>query len=485
MLRTQMAAAAKPRRRVRYRYLIPLLILLWVAAVILYNTHKPLPSGVSFEGPVRHVQDIDFLYDLTFKQDSRQIHEQSIYDHVFRAIESADQFIVLDMFLFNGYYDKGKSYPPLSSTLADKLIAQKAKHPNLQVVFISDDVNTDYGSHPSPELDRLKAHGIDTLITDVNPLRDSTPLYSGVWRTFIQWFGQSGEGWLPNAMANTAPKITARSYLKLLNVKANHRKVIATEKTAIITSGNPHDASGYHSNIAFELHGDLIGDLLATEQAVSDFSNGPRLPVYQSRGEQTGDIDVRLLTEGKIYQHVLQSIDSAKSGETIWMGMFYLADGKVIDSLLAASERGVNVRLILDPNENAFGQKKVGIPNRPVAAELMQKSGGRIQIRWYNTGEEQYHTKLMLVQGKDTCVINGGSANFTPRNLDDLNLETNIEIQASPDAEVIRETEAYFKRLWENEGGNYTLDYPAFEDRTTPVKKLIYKLQTILGFTTF
>jgi phosphatidylserine/phosphatidylglycerophosphate/cardiolipin synthase-like enzyme len=172
-------------------------------------------------------------------------------------------------------------------------------------------------------------------------------------------------------------------------------------------------------------------------------------------------------------------------GETIWMGMFYLADRKVLDGLLEAAARGVDIRLILDPNQNAFGQKKVGIPNRPVAAELMEKSGGKIKIRWYNTGEEQYHTKLMLVLNKQESTLNGGSVNFTPRNLDDLNLETNLEIKASPDTEVIRETESYFKRLWQNDGAEYTVDYPTYEDKTTPVKKAIYKLQTILGFTTF
>ena len=109
------------------------------------------------------------------------------------------------------------------------------------------------------------------------------------------------------------------------------------------------------------------------------------------------------------------------------MGMFYLSDSKVMDQLLKASQRGVEVRLILDPNQNAFGRDKIGIPNRPAAAELIKKSKGKISIRWYNTGNEQYHTKLMYI-AKPTgeSVITGGSTNFTQRNLNDLNLENNI-----------------------------------------------------------
>lgn len=50
--------------------------------------------------------------------------------------------------------------------------------------------------------------------------------------------------------------------------------------------------------------------------------------------------------------------------------MFYLADRKVIDSLVAASNRGAEIKMILDPNQNAFGQEKIGLPNRPVEEEL-------------------------------------------------------------------------------------------------------------------
>ena len=84
-------------------------------------------------------------------------------------------------------------------------------------------------------------------------MRDSNPIYSGIWRSIIKWFGTSGKGWIPNPFRPDSPKVTLRAYLKLLNFKANHRKVIASEKSAILSSMNPHDASGNHSNIGFNL----------------------------------------------------------------------------------------------------------------------------------------------------------------------------------------------------------------------------------------
>ncbi len=40
------------------------------------------------------------------------------------------------------------------------------------------------------------------------------------------------------------------------------------------------------------------------------------------------------------------------------MGMFYLADRQVIKGLLKAAWRGVDIRLILDANKDAFGLEK-------------------------------------------------------------------------------------------------------------------------------
>ena len=48
--------------------------------------------------------------------------------------------------------------------------------------------------------------------------------------------------------------VTVRSWLAILNLKANHRKVAiaddGTELRALITSANPHDGSSAHTNRA-------------------------------------------------------------------------------------------------------------------------------------------------------------------------------------------------------------------------------------------
>lgn len=80
--------------------------------------------------------------------------------------------------------------------------------------------------------------------------------------------------------------MTARSYLKLLNVKANHRKVVASEKSALISSGNVHDASAYHSNMALEVSGPIIAEIIESEQAVLRLSGESPFPDVQSQLQQ-------------------------------------------------------------------------------------------------------------------------------------------------------------------------------------------------------
>lgn len=463
---------------------ILLVLFLIVAVTSTYHSYKPLPEGVSFEGDIHYVTDVDFLYDLTYgEKDDFQV-EHEIFDRIYKVIEEAEEFIVLDMFLFNGYNDGEMDYPPLSDTLMNTLLSKKEENPEVEIVFITDEINTTYGSHEAKELKKLEENGVKVIETNVKVLRDSNPLYSGLWRVFFQWFGQGGSGWIQNPMAKSAPDTTVRSYLKLMNIKANHRKVIATDKSAIISSANPHDASGLHSNTAFEVKGPIIGDILKTEQAVLDFSGGGKLPVYKGK-EEEGEIAVQLLTERKILDHTLEEIKISKDKEEIWVGMFYLAERKIIEELIAAAHRGVTVNLILDPNEHAFGQQKIGLPNRPVAAELVEEGQGNIELRWYHTQGEQYHPKMIYFKREAESTIIGGSANFTRRNLYDLNLETDIKITASNDEQVMKDMNEYYLRLWSNEDEMYTLPFESYKDEMTIVKKAMYRIQKVLRFTTY
>jgi phosphatidylserine/phosphatidylglycerophosphate/cardiolipin synthase-like enzyme len=165
------------------------------------------------------------------------------------------------------------------------------------------------------------------------------------------------------------------------------------------------------------------------------------------------------------------------------MFLFYLYQSLVITPLKKESARGVVIRLILDPNKDAFGLPKIGIPNRPVAYNL-RKAG--VETRWADTHGEQCHSKLMLAhqRGKPSTLILG-SANFTRRNLDDFNLETSVVIKASRDSRVIKSVSTLFQKLWSNEENRYyTADYEKYHD-TGRLRYLLYLLMEVTGISTF
>ncbi|MGM0843457.1 MAG: phospholipase D family protein [Bacillota bacterium] len=467
---------------------VSLLILVFFGSIMFYQTHKPLPEGTSYEGQVFHMKDVDFFYDLSYKDKAGEFqHESRIFERINEMIAEAENFIVIDMFLFNSYYDGDHEMPDLAGNLTKALIEKKRSNPEIEMVFITDHINTTYGSHHAPEVQRLKENGIKVMYTDLRPLRDSNFVYSAVWRTFFQWFQSEpeDEGWLPNPLASTAPDVTVRSYLELLNIKANHRKVVITDQSSLITSANPHNASGLHSNIAFEVEGPIIGDILETEKAAAQYSDGPQLPDFQGSQSSGGSIKAQVLTEGKIYERALEELDKAGEGDTVWLGMFYLADREAIDGLIGAARRGADVRIILDPNQNAFGSQKMGLPNIPVAAELEERGEENIRIRWYNTKMEQYHTKLLYIKKKDKAIILGGSTNYTMRNFDDLNLETNLWVETPLDQEINKEVLDYFNRLWSNEDALYTEKFSEKEYEIPWVKYIGYRIQQLLNFTTY
>ncbi|MCP3739843.1 phospholipase D family protein [Rossellomorea sp. BNER] len=477
------------KKRVRKKtFWIVLGILCYFAITMYYHTHKALPEGLSFEGKVHHVEDINFIYDLPYLDHQGEFHHEGrIFDRVNQIIQEAEEFIVLDMFLFNHFYDGKYNMPKLSQNLTTALINKKKQNPETEIVLITDHINTTYGSHTTAEFEKLRQNGVQVIFSDLKPLRDSNFLYSSVWRTFFQWFQSEpgDQGWLPNPMSNTAPEVTLRSYLELLNIKANHRKVIVTDKTSLVTSGNPHNASGFHSNIAFEIKGNIKRDFLASEKAIAEYSKEDTLPTLPKKKKEKGDIQVQVLTEGKIYQRILEEVKSTKKGQEIWLGMFYLAERNIITELINASERGVKVRIILDPNQNAFGQQKMGLPNIPVAKELNEAGNKSLQIKWYNTKMEQYHTKLLYIKKREHSIILGGSANYTTRNLKDLNPETNVWIKTPKANELDQELSSYFHRIWKNKDADYTQEYSSQDYSIAWLQYIGYRIQKALNFTTY
>ncbi|WP_216937274.1 MULTISPECIES: phospholipase D-like domain-containing protein [unclassified Acinetobacter] len=471
----------------RYVALTISLLAVSYLASAMYHTYKPLPEGLNYTGKLRHAE-VKFLADQTYLDaEGKQHLDHRIFNEMLKMIEEANSLIVLDMFLFNQQTGTSKQeHQALSQQLTDALISKRLVQPEVEIKFITDPINSVYGGIKSEQYRELRQHGIDVIETNLIPLRASNPGWSGFWYLCCQGMGNNPEkGWLPNPFG--PEKITLRSYFDLFNFKANHRKTLVVDTDqgwkALVTSMNPHDGSSRHSNIGLLVWGTTAVDILKTEQSVGMMSqaNMPAIVAGDFQAENTQP-QVQVLTEKAIYDAILNLIQTAKANDQIDLAMFYLSERKIVKSLIAAHDRGVKVRVLLDPNKDAFGREKNGIPNRQVASEL-HKAG--IAVRWCHTQGEQCHSKMLIKRNAQQAEMILGSANFTARNLKNYNLETDMRVLGQPQAEVFREAQQYFEGAWSNlNGRSMSVDYRHYAENSF-FKYWLYRFMEWSGWSTF
>jgi len=468
------------------------IVFLWVG-LSAYGLLKPLPNGIDYESPIYSVpaSSIAFFNDRTFINKSNELtSDQRIFDSMMLLIDDAKEFIMIDMFLINDF--KGTesiAHRSLSSELMQKLINKKNDNKNMKVIVITDPINTAYGSDPSEQLQQMEDAGITVITTDLEPLRESNFIYAGLYQIFFQWWGNSENGHVAHPL-DSGKKSTIRTYLHLANFKANHRKTMLLDDgnghfISMITSFNPHDGSSRHSNVAILVKDGIWKDLYQTESAVAAMSNKPLQPLqFEKFTEEKGLAEVQLLTENAIKRSLLSELRQVQENDEVNIAMFYLSDTDVIEALLKASERKATIRIILDPNKEAFGHEKNGIPNRAAANLLFERSHGRIEVKWYDTHGEQFHTKFIMIKRNGKVILFVGSANLTRRNLDNFNLETDVKLSVDERAPIAKQVNEYFENVWGNKGYNYVVPFITYRDDSLKGYILLY-IQEELGLGTF
>lgn len=475
-----------------------------------WHSYKPLPAGVRVQGtPVAvEASALQFLTDETFANFFGQRSSQpNIHAATLELVREAHDFLVLDYFLFNEQggpagglrYEEG--IRPVARELREALLALRAAQPALPILVVVDPINSYYRRSLPPDLGELERAGIDVVMTDLTRLRDPNPLYSATWRLALGWWLKpASRGSFGNPLDAKGPELSLGALSRLPHFKANHRKLAITgdgmgSLVGIVSSGNPHDASSAHSNVALQLEGEALRPLLASELDIARWSGwrgNARLEAFRAApagagsAARTGDSSARVLTEGAIRDALVEALDSTKAGDAVDIAQFYFSERRTIESLIAAARRGVAVRVILDPNKDAFGFEKSGLPNREVASELIAASDGAIKLRWYRTHGEQFHAKLAAVRRGDRLWLLLGSANFTRRNLDDFNLEADVAVDAPANSELAGSVLAWFERLWSNRPGaaEYTADAGVWAEPSQG-RYWLYRFMEASGLSTF
>lgn len=460
------------------------------AVTAIWHLHKPLPEGLNASFVPKPAANVELLVDATWiDPDGRQSQRTEIFERMLVLIAQAEELVVLEMFLLNDFAGAaGADHRPLSSLIVDAIVERKRQRPGLDAMIVTDPFNRLYGGVESALLDGARAGGVEVIETRLSALPDSNPLWSGFWRLCCSYLGNSPGGWLPNPVGGD--DVSLRTYLRLLNFKANHRKALVVDEgdswTGLVTTGNAHDASSRHSNLGLEFSGAAAIDLLKTIEATAAFSGADTQwsrPLEAAADVSGATALISILTEEAIRDALLRIIDQSAPEDRLDIAVFYLAHRQVVEALVRAQARGVGLRLLLDPNEDAFGRKKDGVPNRQVALEL-HRAG--VPIRWCNTRGEQCHYKHLLhlpEHGQASLLV--GSANYTRRNLDGFNLETQALLSAPSDHPTIVAAEQFFDRRWNNhDDRHHSLPYPSYSD-DSGLRYWRYRLMEASGLSTF
>ena len=507
-----------------------------IAFTVSCSTIKTPPLGINYESPIRETENAEFHYDLTYlDKDGNIQYDRNLWDATYKVIDNAKDYLIVEMFLFNDLYNKDKEhFPEFAKEYTERLVKKQKENPNLKVYILADENNNFYGAFEHPFITSMKNAGINVIIVDIFKLKDTFPWYSPFWRTFIKPMGNpQNKGWITNFYGDMWPKLTIRNLLRALNVKADHKKVFLNEKEVVVSSANIHDPSYFHENIAIYTDGPIVKDVLHNLQLVAKFSdseinvdgsdrrmenimnsgsndktetdektlnseNQKENNVKQINNEENEQnvkektsinseknsitdteghtYKIQYLTEGAIGKHLDEDIDSLKVGDELLMGMYFLADKGVIDRLIRAANRGVKIRIIFDRSRDAFGMSTNGLPNKPVSKKLKKKTKGKIEIKWYFTNNEQYHTKITLMKKTDgNVIINAGSANLIKKNIRGYIMDANFRILTTQDSKISKDIYEYFDRLWENKDGLFTLNFDD-EPTTGGFSDFMYKI---------
>lgn len=207
----------------------------------------------------------------------------------------------------------------------------------------------------------------------------------------------------------------------------NHDKVIVVDgREAMVGGMNLADAFLNNHDFFVEVEGPAALDL--GQNLRHDFLKGdPFFVKAVDPREALVRVNTTGLKRNFNREAILEAINGAR--QSCYVMMFQLTHPEVIEALKAAHQRGVDVRVILDPGIHddliPFIRKAPrGFPNYPAAMEL-EKAG--VRVRWYKLkpDQDQMHGKV-AVMDQEICFV--GSTNWTTNGLANNN-ETSLEIR--------------------------------------------------------
>ncbi len=247
-----------------------------------------------------------------------------------------------------------------------------------------------------------------------------------------------------------------------INKVVDHNKVVVVDRQVAMVGGmNIADVFALNHDVMLHLRGPAaadVGRMLASDRAGAlalkadpDVKAAPLTPIIPPDDLAPPFTDeavpVRIVSTGinrRGYKELLLD-QIRRARRSIHSLMFQLVDDEIIQALIEADKRGVDVRIILDPGDHdelipVIKKAPRGFPNLPVALQL-QKAG--VGVKWYHLDKDQteMHAKLGIFDGHTMLL---GSTNWIPSAFL-YNNEMSLQVEGGS---AVSRTEATFEADW-------------------------------------
>ncbi len=250
--------------------------------------------------------------------------------------------------------------------------------------------------------------------------------------------------------------------------KIDHIKMLIVDGKSLLIGGMNWDKhSPINQDMDVYIEGPVVGDAMDVFNHDWKLAGGEVIPGFKKpEKHKKANATIRMLTtevdRKDINTALQQNIKAAK--KSIRMEAFALADKETIKNLIDAKNRGVDVRVILDPNPPIFYVNKK-------TAKTLREAG--IPVRWFNVDvdkKQKLHAKMALFDD-DKVII--GSANFTHAGLS-INHEADVEV-------ISKAVGTAFTKMFDEHWENYAVEeapvLPDFNEKVgdAPFKEQLAK----------
>lgn len=347
----------------------------------------------------------------------------------------------LKVFYIDGY--KYKSPSSKARTAASKVLIKQIQNAKNTIHFAI------YGIAKQPKIEQAlldaKNRGVEVLGV-VDMTQDNKNIYSGT-DSFIKKLGNIHNDF------EIDDKNIKNDFDKEFDIKAAimHNKFFIFDKQKVFTgSTNISDSGigGYNTNVSLLLDSNLIANLYTQE-----FEQMYNLKFHTIKNEITNNKNIQIDKETKVsvyfapksnvFKNELHDLLSS-SKENIYIEMFYLTNKYLMNDLIDAKKRGVDVKIILDASSanNEFSKHEI-LRNASIPVKV-ENWGGKM------------HTKSAIIDDKYYVI---GSMNWTSK----AQLHNDENLLIIENEKLVSSAKKHFYKLWHMIPNEYLYKTPKAE----------------------